>query len=478
MLRLALWAQRRAHRVPAPVRRLAGRALARLGGRGGPPAGPSEDWTVPLVPGRGGGDLEQLKPSVAPPAPEPARTVPRPVDVRCVVAADVLDVGGMDEFVGFLGRGLPELGVATTVVYTSGRQPGTTGEGGRVVRALAGAGVPTVQLSQVDGPAWLEANRPDVISAHGAPDWLLAAAARLGVPWVETLHGMHAFLHRDAWAAEQVRSRQISAQIAVSELVRRQYLARVPGFAAERLVTIPNGTDERRSAPVDRSLARAALGLRDEFLFVSLARFGLQKNTFGLVTAFAEVAERYPDSHLLVAGRADDALYFEHVRRHAGTLAGADRIHLRGHCANAAALLSASDAFVLDSFFEGWPLATMEALAVGVPVVSSDVGGAREQIGDAGRRGHVVDNPAGDPELLDWQVISDLRFRPQGNRAQLVDAMSAVVEGRDRWAAGRGALRDEARAAFPAGTCLRRHASVLRAVASGQPLPLAVPAAP
>ena len=45
-------------------------------------------------------------------------------------------------------------------------------------------------------------------------------------------------------------------------------------------------------------------------------------------------------------------------------------------------LLAAADGFVLDSFFEGWSLASMEALFAGVPMVLSEVGGAREQIGD------------------------------------------------------------------------------------------------
>ena len=465
LLRFTLWAQRRAHVVPAPVRRIAGRVL-RGSAAGAGPAGPGEDWTVPLIAGRTGADLESLRAPRATAAgggPRPAPTL------RCVVATDVLDVGGMDEFVGFLGRGLPGVGVDTVVAYTGTHQSGTTGEGGRVVRALVRDGVPTRELSPESALPWLAERRPDVISAHGAPDWLLDAAVRLGIPWVETLHGLHAFLRRDAWAAEQRRCGRLSAQIAVSEMVRKQYLAHVPGFAADRIVTVPNGVDAARVALVDRAAARKALGLRDEFLFVSLARFVLQKNTFGLVSAFADVAARYPAAHLLVAGRADDPLYYEHVRRHAAALPCTDRVHLRGHCANAAALLAAADAFVLDSFFEGWALASMEALAAGVPVVLSDVGGAREQV--APGRGHLVANPAGDPELLDWDVISELRFQPQGNRAALVDAMSSLVRDRSSWAGARERLRAEAIAEFPADLCLRRHGDVLRAAAAGEPVP-------
>jgi glycosyltransferase involved in cell wall biosynthesis len=468
MRRMTMWAQRRAHALPAPLRRLGSRALGTMDDA----TGPSEDWTVPLVPGRDGGDLESL---VATGGGDhtavTADTSGLPL-LRAVVAIDVLDVGGMDEFVAFLGRRLPGHGVQTTVVYAGTHMEGQRGQGGRLVQALERDGIPTVELSPETCTAWLRDHAPDVISAHGAPHWLLDAAVEVGVPWVETLHGMHHFLHPDTWAPERLRARHISVQIAVSELVRQQYLARVPDFPADRVVTIPNGVDAERIRSVDRAEARAALGLRGEFLFLSLARYGLQKNTYALVSAFADVARRHPDAHLLIAGRADDTRYFAQVRAHAERQPFADRIHLRGHCGNPAALLAAADAFVLDSFFEGWPLASMEALATGVPVVMTDVGGAREQLGDAGR-GYLVPNPAGDPSAIDWQAISELRFRRQANDAQLVAAMSATVDERARWAADRERLRDEARAAFPAELCLRRHAAVLRAVAAGQPVGVA-----
>ncbi|MEV1331082.1 glycosyltransferase [Micromonospora costi] len=473
-LRLALWAQRQAHVVPKPLRRVAGRTLRRFTKPGAATAGPSEDWSVPLVPGRGASDLEALQPvaaGTAPPASAPTVEVVESERVRCAIAAGVLDVGGAEEVAAFLARRLPAHNVETAVVYSDTRLPGQEGEGGRLARALAAEGIATHQLSPDDAGDWMRSWRPDVISAHNARDWMLDVAAELGVPWVETLHDMHRFYHPHSWAPERERARRIAAQIAVSDLVRQQYLARIPTYPGDRVVTVPNGVDGSRVPLVDRARARAALGLADEFLFVSLARYCLQKNTYGLVTAFAEVAAAHPDAHLLVAGRADDdLLYYEQTRQAAASVPVADRIHLRGHCANPAALLAAADAFVLDSFFEGWSLASMEALVAGVPVVMTDVGGAREQLA-AGRRGHLVANPAGSAELVDWQVINDLRYRPQGNRADLVAAMSSMIRDRTAWADARQRLRDEATETFSPAASLAGHAAVLRAVALGRPLP-------
>ncbi|MFI7430431.1 glycosyltransferase family 4 protein [Micromonospora sp. NPDC049836] len=472
-LRLTLWAQRQAHVVPAPLRRLAGRTLRQLTDPGSATTLPSEDWSVPLVPGRGGGDLVALRPATAdprPPGPPPTVEVNGHRPVRCAIAAGVLDVGGAEEVAAFLARRLPAHGFETVVVYSDKRLPGQEGEGGRLASALAAEGVATQQLTPADAGQWLRSWRPDVISAHNARDWLLDAAGEAGVPWVETLHDMHRFYHPASWEPESRRAQRIAAQVAVSDLVRQQYLTRVPSYPGDQVITVPNGVDGARVPLVDRTLARAALGLTDEFLFVSLARYCLQKNTFGLVTAFGDVAAEHPDAHLLVAGRAnDDPMYYEQTRQAAASLPGADRIHLRGHCANPSALLAAADAFVLDSFFEGWSLASMEALVAGIPVVLPDVGGAREQLA-GGRRGHLVANPAGDAELVDWQVINDLRYRPQRNRPELVAAMSSMIRERAAWASARQRLRDEATALFSPDESLAGHARVLRAVALGEPV--------
>jgi glycosyltransferase involved in cell wall biosynthesis len=474
-VKLALWAQRRAHLAPAPVRAAASGLMRRLGRSRTGMVEPLGDWTVPLVLGRPGGDIEALRPSAVNGSVPAARgpSVPTGPRLRCVVATGMLDVGGAEEFVAFLAHGLPRYGLDTTVVYSDTRLPGQPGEGGRVARALAAAGVSTVELSGATAADWFRANRPDVISTHYAPGWLLDAALDAGVPWVETLHdGMHSFHNRETIADERRRAPRMYAQVAVSDLVRRQYLARDPEFPADRFVTVPNGVDPARVALVDRARVRAALGLTDEFLFLCLARYSVQKNGYGLVTAFAEVAREHPKAHLLMAGRADDAVYFTQTRQLAESLPCADRIHLRSHCANPAGLLVAADAFVLDSFFEGWSLASMEALASGTPVVLSEVGGAREQVtGGDEECGYLVANPGGPAELVDWPRISAQRFQPQENRAAFAAAMSTMVRERHHWAVRRERLRAGSLARFSADICLGRHAGVLRAAALGEPVP-------
>jgi glycosyltransferase involved in cell wall biosynthesis len=115
-------------------------------------------------------------------------------------------------------------------------------------------------------------------------------------------------------------------------------------------------------------------------------------------------------------------------------------------------------------------LASTEALAAGLPVILSEVGGAREQVGEDGRRGFVVGNPLGDPEAMDWRSMGRAQFCSQANRSALVEAMSAVVADRDRWRDAREELRAEAVTRFSPDICLQRHAEVLARAAAGERL--------
>jgi len=446
--RAAMAAQRLGWRPPSPLRRALRNFIDRQ----------ADGFAPPVSPLAGHGCNSGTVGTAASPVEEAG-----PGAVRCLLVTSDLDAGGMDEVVVFLARGLRRHGLHTAVLHASADGSGDGTPRGRLGRALRAAGVEVVELDAARGAAWLTAWAPDVVSAHGPPRWVVNVADRCGTPLVETLHGMHSLFGVD-WAAERARVRPVARLVAVSELVRQQYFAGPGALLPDRIVTIPNGVDvERRRLP-DRRAARESLGLRDEYLFVCLARHCLQKNTYGLVSAFADVAAAHPDVHLLIAGRPDDRAYFGQVARLRARLPCASRIHLHDHLPEPGAALAAADGFVLDSFFEGWPLAPMEALHAGLPAVISDVGGAQEQIGGDARRGFVVPNPIGDPLAVDWNSIRGARFARQPNRQALVDAMLTLVAERAARAAARPALADEAARRFAAEPCLRRHAEVLRGV--------------
>jgi glycosyltransferase involved in cell wall biosynthesis len=451
------------------------------------PAPPIEDWSAPLIgtgtgSGTGSASRNVLIGAAAANAglgvvgvaqrseSRPPAADPGPPELRCLVVTSLLDVGGMDEMVAFLARRLPAFRLRTAVLHATS-DPSPTGEpSGRLGRMLQSTGVDVHEADEKSALSWIEQWRPDVITAHGAPPWVLGLAERAGVPYVDNLHGMHMLFWAD-WQAETARSAKISAIVSVSELCRQQYLAGNPGFPPDRLVTVPNGVDEERRVSGDRAAARDRLGLSDEYVFLSLARHCLQKNSYGLITAFAELARHRPEAHLVIAGRPDPGRYYRQTLRLRDSLPCRDRIHLRDHAAAPAELLAAADGFVLDSFFEGWSLASMEALFAGLPVVLSEVGGAREQIGGDPSRGYLVANPLGDPLSVDWASVGAARYQPQVNQHEFATAMDRLITDRKSYLRDRDQLAAESAARFSAGACLAQHAAILRAVATGADLP-------
>jgi glycosyltransferase involved in cell wall biosynthesis len=264
------------------------------------------------------------------------------------------------------------------------------------------------------------------------------------------------------WAQEALRSKRITLFIAVSELVRQQYLQGNRSISRDRVVTIPNAPSDRKRWEVDRGRARAALGIDEEFVFLSLSRYSLQKNIVGLVSTFDAVARAHIDAHLLIAGHISDPIHFAQAASKASSQHSSNQIHLREHTTAPAVLLAAADAFVLDSFFEGWALAPQEALLAGLPVITSETGGAIEQVGSGGTRGFVVPNPTGSTDLVDWETMRLAANRRQANATALEEAMNLVVRDRRQWSERRAAIRLESASRFKPKLCAEAHAMALR----------------
>jgi glycosyltransferase involved in cell wall biosynthesis len=447
------------------------------------PAPPITDWSKPLIATRPlagvysnlltGVTAADGGPGVVEPSRQDTPDGPAQADgqpIRCLVVTALLDVGGMDEVVAFLARRLPRHGFQTAVLHARTDPSPTGAPTGRLGRMLQASGIEVYEADARGALDWVKQWRPDVITAHGAPDWMITVAEQVGAPYVTNLHGMHHHFGVD-WRAEAERAKRLSAIVSVSGLIGEQYLAGNPDFPRDRMVTIPNGVDDERRCTGEREAVRDRLGLTDEYVFVSLARHCQQKNSFGLIAAFAEVARRHSDAHLVIAGRPDQSRYYRHLLRLREELPCADRIHLRDHATAPAELLAAADGFVLDSFFEGWSLASTEALFAGLPVVLSEVGGAREQIGGDADRGYLVANPLGDPLAVNWESLAASRYQPQVNRDELATAMSSLITRREYYLGNREKLIAESAERFSAEACLARHAAVLLAVATNAELP-------
>jgi UDP-glucose:(heptosyl)LPS alpha-1,3-glucosyltransferase len=175
--------------------------------------------------------------------------------------------------------------------------------------------------------------------------------------------------------------------IALSRRIRDD-MVRLWGAPPEAIAVCPNGVDVARFTPPDaarRAAARAEVGARDGDLVV-----GFVSNHFalrGLEPLVRALALEGGPSLLLVGGRGK--------QRGPERLARELDVPVRflGELADVRPLLAASDVFALPTFYDACSLATLEALAVGLPVVTSRANGAAELF--SGREGAVLER-AGD----------------------------------------------------------------------------------
>jgi len=181
----------------------------------------------------------------------------------------------------------------------------------------------------------------------------------------------------------------------VSQRAVDRYVA-VGAVSPSRIRLMYNGLDPSKFVHDDdvRVDYREQLGLRDEFCWLAVGRLAPGKDYPNMIRAFRRVVAERPDAQLVIVGKGGLALEIEDLIRTAGV---ADNVQMLGERQDVAALMSAADAHVMSSAWEGAPMVLLEASASGLPVVATDVGGNAELVRD-GETGIIVP-PADDARL-------------------------------------------------------------------------------
>lgn len=246
-----------------------------------------------------------------------------------------------------------------------------------------------------------------------------ALPAALAAPAGRMVHTVHNLAPKEVDAAGRLihrfAFRRRVVPVAVSAEVGRSF-RRLYGF--EPAAVIPNGIDvgSVRRPEARRRWRRENGFAEDDILVVSVARLDPQKNPLGLMEAFLRALGADGRCHLLMVGDGS-------LRREAEGFAAGGRVHFLGVRAEVAEILSASDIFALASHWEGSPVAVMEAMAAGLPVAATAVGGVPELVAH-GETGLLV--PPGEPEAL-ARALAELA-RNEERRRRLGAAAQARAE--------------------------------------------------
>jgi len=210
--------------------------------------------------------------------------------------------------------------------------------------------------------------------------------------------------------------------LSCSERARQVHVAH--GYAAEKMVIVPNGFDLNRFKPDDhaRQQIRAELGITDQTPLVGLiGRFDPQKNHLGFFEAAAVLHRQMPQVHFLLAGQDIDsrnAALMQAITQ-AGVL---PNTHLLGLRNDMPELMAALDVLASSSSYgEAFPNVLGEAMACGVPCAVTDVGDSAYIVGDTG---HVV--ASGDMTGL-AQALAGILQLPAAERLALSEAARSRV---------------------------------------------------
>jgi sugar transferase (PEP-CTERM/EpsH1 system associated) len=255
--------------------------------------------------------------------------------------------------------------------------------------------------------------RPDIVHSHS---WGTLCegylATRLGGVVRHFIHGEHGTLElrrrnrsiqRWIWSRAQ-RVLSVSSTLA-------DEMAREIGFPRNRVQVVRNGVDIARFAAISRAAAREELGVAEaEFVIGTVGRLVPVKDHETLLAALARLSRAGIDFIALVAGEGP---LRPELERRAATLGLGRKVRFLGNREDIDRVLAALDVFALSSLSEGIPNTVIEAMASGLPVVATHVGGLDEVV-ENGKTGILVPPKAADT-LADACLVllhdSDLRRR-------------------------------------------------------------------
>ncbi len=327
---------------------------------------------------------------------------------RLLILITLSELGGAQTAVSLLLPGLVDRFEVTLAAHG----------GGPLRDAAEAAGVPYVELEHVRRAIhpWQDARgllelvrlcrrlRPDIVHVHSSKVGVLGrlAAWLAHVPVrVYTVHGW-SFAAYDGLAGrvylwlERLMRPLTTAVVCVSEATRQQ------GIAAR-------ACDDARTVVIHNAVEVGSFGARAESTgpprILSVGRLAYPKD---FVTLPAGLALLDADYRLFLVGDGPDAPEVAATVEARGL---SDRVELLGAQVSVAERLARSDVFVLSSRSEGFPVSILEAMAAGLPVVATDVGGVAEAVVD-GETGILV--PAADPQALAGaleRLLADVELR-------------------------------------------------------------------
>lgn len=341
--------------------------------------------------------------------------------IRVMQITHDLAIGGLQQVVVSICRNIDRDRFSVSVLCLRAR--------GELASQLEDMGIPVLMLPQkrygtdyfsfLKVASILHRERTEIIHTHNKQpfiDGTLGGMIARSRTVVHTDHGRtfpdkHRYLF-----AEWAMSHFVYRIAAVSDKTRED-LIRYEKIRREKIITVPNGIDGRLfETRIDPGVKKKELGISGRYPILGIgARLVRIKGIEYLLGAVSRLRKRYPRILLVIAGTGP---WEETLRSTAGELGVEDHVVFIGARMDMPELLNMFDLYVLPSLSEGMPLALLEAMAAGCPIVATNVGGIPNIITD-GYNGMLIEPK--DEEALAKAIIDMMgddskrnRFRERG----------------------------------------------------------------
>lgn len=311
-----------------------------------------------------------------------------------------LDCGGLEKLVVDLVNGLNKKGIESMVLCL--------GDKGVLSKQIEEKGIEVVSLEKKDGLDFglffqlakiLKSAKIDIVHTHNlGPLVYGSVAAKLaGCKALNTRHG-----RTDKKISSLVWN--LNDYIVPVSEDTKTHLLHCNRMNKLKVKVIYNGIDidvfNQGMGLEEKSKIREDLGLKKEsFIIGHVGRLSAEKDQLTLLKAFRNIVYKEHNAELIIIGDGDQR---ETLKKAAKEFKIDASVKFLGHRDDVSKILRVMDVFVLTSFREGLSLAILEAMACGVPIVATKIGGTPEVIVD-GENGYLA--PCGFPERIENGIM-------------------------------------------------------------------------
>ena len=329
-------------------------------------------------------------------------------------------IGGAEKVTAELAEGLADRGFDVHVLARGTRATivEDTIRGVKIHRIPArGPKYMAAAMTSILSLARLKRLQPDLVHAHTllSPSLIATAYKRIvrRVPLLVTIHRGGAApygevaRHQAKWTGRRrlkLLGRELDRFLAVSVEIERE-LRTLPGVSP-KVILMENGVDPDKIKPLghqERAGLRRSLEFPDGPVVLFVGRLSPEKRVSLLLDIWPELRTQYPPATLCIIGDGPEA---DELKARAG-----EGVQFAGIPRDVIPYLQAGDIFILPSVAEGMSIAMLEAMAAGLPVVATDVGGASQVVTDK-YNGFLIkpDDPDGTLDVL-GRLLKDVTLR-------------------------------------------------------------------